>query len=138
MNRRDLQALSRERLRDAKLLLTKGQHIGAYYLAGYAIECALKACIARKTRRFDFPDRKPVTDSHTHDLKRLIELAGLKPQFDAASSADEVLQLNWSVIAKWNVEDRYSLDISSDEARDLYRAISAKKSGMMEWIRRHW
>lgn len=138
MNRRDLQALSRERLRDAKVLLTKGQHVGAYYLAGYAVECALKACIARKTRRFDFPDRKQVVDSHTHDLKKLIEVAELKPQFDAASAADEMLQLNWSVIKEWKVEDRYRLDLLPDEAKDLYRAISAKKSGMMAWIRRHW
>lgn len=138
MNRRDLQALSRERLRDAKVLRTKGQHVGAYYLVGYAVECALKACIARRTRRFDFPDRKPVADSHTHDLKKLIELAELKPQLDAASSADEMLQLNWLVVAKWKVEDRYRLDLSPDEARDLYRAISANKSGMMTWIRRHW
>lgn len=138
MNRRDLQALSRERLRDAKVLLTRGQHIGAYYLAGYAVECALKACIARKTRRFDFPDRKPVADSHTHDLERLVDLADLKPQFDAASSADKEFRLNWSVIAAWRVEDRYNLDISADDAQDLYRAICAKKSGMMGWIRRYW
>ena len=44
---------------------------GAYYLAGYAIECALKACIAKATRRYDFPDRKKVDASHTHDLREL-------------------------------------------------------------------
>jgi len=37
MNRRDLQSLSRERLRDARVLLTNGQHVGAYYMAGYQI-----------------------------------------------------------------------------------------------------
>lgn len=138
MNRRDLQALSRERLRDAKVLLNHGQYVGAYYLAGYAVECALKACIARKTCRFDFPDRKIVADSHTHDLPKLVELAGLKPQLQATSAADEVFKFNWTLITDWKVEDRYCLDILPDEARELYRAISARNSGMMAWIRRHW
>lgn len=138
MNRRELQSLSRERLRDARVLLTSGQHVGAYYMAGYAVECALKACIARKTCRFDFPDRKIVADSHTHDLEKLIELANLKPQFGAASSADKAFNRNWSLIKEWKVEDRYNLDILPDEAQQLYRAISDRKSGMMTWIRRHW
>ena len=138
MNRRDLQALSRERLQDAKVLLASGQHVGAYYLAGYAIECALKACIARKTCRFDFPDRRTVADSHTHDLQKLVELAGLKPQLDATSSVDKAFKSNWSLITRWKVEDRYKLGILPDDAEQLYRAISARKSGMMAWIRRHW
>lgn len=125
-------------MRDARLLLTKGQHVGAYYLAGYAVECALKACIARKTRRFDFPDKKAVIESHTHDFVKLVDLADLKPQLDATSSADKAFKLNWSVIRDWTAEDRYNLDISLDDARDLYKAISAKRSGMMSWIRRHW
>lgn len=130
--------LSRERLRDARLLLNKGQHLGAYYLAGYAVECALKACIARKTPRFDFPDRKTVTDSHTHDFVKLVGIAGLKGQLDATSSTDEAFERNWSTIQDWTVEDRYNLDISPDEAKDLYRAIAAKSSGILVWIRRHW
>jgi HEPN domain-containing protein len=33
------------------VLLEAGLYAGAYYLAGYAVECALKACIAKKTAR---------------------------------------------------------------------------------------
>jgi hypothetical protein len=138
MNRRDLQALSRERLRDARLLLTNGQHVGAYYLAGYAVECALKACIARKTRRFDFPDKKAVVESHTHNLVKLIDLADLKPHLDAISSVDDVFKLNWSVVKNWTAEDRYNLNISADDANSLFGAISAKGSGIMAWIRSYW
>ena len=50
MDRRELQSLSRVRAKEAKALLDAGLHEGAFYLAGYAVECALKACIA-KTRR---------------------------------------------------------------------------------------
>ena len=130
--------LSRERLRDARLLLTKGRYVGAYYLAGYAVECALKACIARQTREHDFPDKKTAIESHTHDLEKLIGVARLKPQLDAASAADKAFEVNWSLVEDWAVEDRYNLNISVVDAKNLYRAISAKKSGVMAWIRRHW
>jgi len=39
-------------------LLRLGLFDGAYYLAGYAVECALKACIAKGTQRFEFPDKR--------------------------------------------------------------------------------
>jgi len=57
VNRRDLQALSRIRLTEAKALLRLGHYDGAYYLAGYAAECALKACIAKLTCGTNFRTR---------------------------------------------------------------------------------
>ena len=57
MNRLDLQQLSDLRIGEAKALLAQGFPEGAYYLAGYSVECALKACIARRTREHDFPDK---------------------------------------------------------------------------------
>ena len=41
----------------ADALLKAGRYACAYYISGYAIECALKACIARKTNQDDFPPR---------------------------------------------------------------------------------
>ena len=78
MNREELQAIARIRLREAKTLLVAGFPDGAYYLAGYALECGLKACIAKATRRYDFPDRKRVNDSHTHKLRELVRLSELE------------------------------------------------------------
>lgn len=69
VNRKDLQSLARTRLAEAKILLDAGRSDGAYYLAGYAVECALKACIARGTQRHEFPDKKTVDASHTHNLR---------------------------------------------------------------------
>jgi hypothetical protein len=42
VNRVDFQDLARIRLREAKALFDAGEFHGAYYLAGYSIECALK------------------------------------------------------------------------------------------------
>lgn len=58
VDRRDLHVLSRIRLKEAKALLDAGLYDGAYYLAGYAVECGLKACIAKKTKRHEFPPDK--------------------------------------------------------------------------------
>ncbi len=43
MDRKDLQDLSKVRLKEATALLKAGLFGGAYYLAGYAVECALKS-----------------------------------------------------------------------------------------------
>ena len=75
MNRYEFQELSRIRLREARSLFSAGHFDGAYYLAGYSIECALKACIARRTKRHDFPDKKAVDKSYTHNLEQLVAAA---------------------------------------------------------------
>jgi HEPN domain-containing protein len=57
VNRTQLQQLAEERVRDAKALPNAGQWSGAYYLAGYAVECGLKACIAKLTNLNDSPTK---------------------------------------------------------------------------------
>lgn len=64
MNRAEFQQLSRLRLREARALMSGGHYQGAYYLSGYAVECALKACICKQFGRYEFPDRKLVNDSY--------------------------------------------------------------------------
>ena len=68
MDRKHLQALSGIRIREARALAKLGMNDGAYYLAGYCVECALKACIAKATLRHEFPDKKRVDLSYTHNL----------------------------------------------------------------------
>jgi HEPN domain-containing protein len=55
VNRKDLQRLARTRLSEARVLLSAKKYDGAYYLAGYAIEFALKSCVAKQVKKFDFP-----------------------------------------------------------------------------------
>src|ERR1019366_8510670 len=51
MNRSDLHQLTEARVRESQALLAAGEAAGAYYVAGYAVDCALKACIAKQTDR---------------------------------------------------------------------------------------
>jgi hypothetical protein len=76
INRKGLQDLAKLRLREAKALLRSNHPDGAYYLAGYAVECALKACIAKKTMRYDFPEKETVQTSYSHELIKLLVPAG--------------------------------------------------------------
>jgi hypothetical protein len=65
--RRDFKALADLRAEEAGILLAERKTQGAYYLAGYAVECALKACIAKKTKRFEFPPKKAyVEKAYSH------------------------------------------------------------------------
>ncbi len=84
VNRSEFQVLARSRLQDAAVLHQAGRFDGAYYLFGLAVECGLKACISRKTRRYDFPDRDLALKSHQHELSRLVEAAGLGTVLDGA------------------------------------------------------
>ena len=68
MNRRSFQKLAEARLLDGKALLKAKRYDAAYYLTGYVIECALKACVAKKTKRYEFP-RKDAGSLYTHGLE---------------------------------------------------------------------
>jgi hypothetical protein len=85
VNKKILQALAEARVADGRTLLHARRFDAAYYLAGYAIECALKACIAKKTKRHDFPDKDFAIKTHTHKLEKLAELAGLMKQLHATA-----------------------------------------------------
>jgi len=138
MNRVDLQLLSRLRRREARVLLNTNLPAGAYYLAGYSVECALKACIARATKRHDFPDKNLALESYTHDLTRLLRAAGLEREFDVDIAASPALDRNWAIVKDWKETSRYDATIDLTKARQLYEAASARRSGVLAWLRQHW
>ncbi len=79
MNRADFQKLTELRLAEAKVLLDSKRYEGAYYLMGYAVECALKACIDKQTREYDFP-AKDSMDLYVHDLNNLLRYSGFEKE----------------------------------------------------------
>lgn len=64
-------------MHEAKILLDRRCWDKTHYLGGYAVECAIKACIAKLTERHEFPDREKTQGSYTHDLVRLLKTAEL-------------------------------------------------------------
>src|SRR5204863_304605 len=55
VNRTEFQQLAEVRIKEAEALLAAGLWDGAYYLAGYAVECGLNACIANLFKAETFP-----------------------------------------------------------------------------------
>ena len=137
MNRNDLRAIADVRLIEAKALLNKRLYDGAYYLAGYAVECGLKSCIAKKTRRYDFPDRRIVNDSYTHDLNQLIKVSGLQGELELEMQRDRDFEVNWAIVKDWNEASRYEQH-DAQAAKSLYKAVGDDRHGVLRWLRRHW
>jgi len=95
MNREDFQKLTQERLKDAEALLRQQRYSAAYYLCGYAVECALKACIAKQTKEFDFPpDPATIREIYVHDLEKLTKSAGLGADLDKFIPKDREFEKN--------------------------------------------
>lgn len=137
MARRDFQRLARARIKDADELLRARRYAAAYYLAGYAVECALKACIAKQTRRYEFPDRRRVNESWQHDLNKLVGAASLSDELEDILALNERFKVNWETVAGWSEQSRYEQRSRSD-ATDLYRAIIDEDDGVLAWLIRYW
>jgi HEPN domain-containing protein len=138
MNRKELQELSRIRLREAAALIKAKRYPGAYYLLGYAVECALKAYIAKQTKRYNFPDKNLAIKAYVHNLDQLINLVGLKSKLDEDIKKNNVLGVNWAIVRDWNESSRYVSGITSKDARDFYSACTSRKNGILTWIRTKW
>ena len=137
MNRTDLQQLAEVRVREAECLLQASLCDGAYYLAGYAVECALKACIAKQTREHDFPDRTLVNKSYTHDLEALVGVAGLQGELNQRKATDPAFAENWALVAGWSEEARYQRH-DGLTARQFCSAVADPRGGVLEWLKAYW
>jgi hypothetical protein len=135
LTRNDLRRLAWVRLKEARILLRSECWDGAYYLCGYAVECALKACIAKRTLRHEFPDKEIVTQSYSHNLTTLMATAGLDLGRKLASAPP--FAVNWAAVKDWTEKSRYQAN-SRKKAQDLYRVVAARKHGLMRWVRQHW
>jgi hypothetical protein len=137
LTKADLEALATARLEDAVFLLQAGRCSSAYYLAGYAVGLALKACIAGSFQPNIIPDKAFVVAVHTHSLDQLLGTAGLSAQFKTDSRADPQLAAAWGIATKWTETSRYALwdSISADS---LISAIGDSEHGVFQWVKSHW
>jgi hypothetical protein len=107
-------------------------------MTGLAVECALKAYLARAVQQHDFPDKNFVNRAYTHRLKELIQLdPALWGELQMEISTDEKLRSNWDIVLLWNDDNRYEV-VQEPHARSLYAATIEPGCGVMEWIRRRW
>jgi len=106
LSRAELQQLAADRILDAQALLTAQRWSGAYHLVGYAVECGLKSCILAHLDRTGilFKDRnylKSLADCWTHELDKLVGIAGLTAELGIACGANRGLAGYWGVAKDW-------------------------------------
>lgn len=137
LTKSDLQRLAEMRLEDAIYLLQANKPSSAYYLAGYAVELGLKACISKLFQRDVIPSKSFVNAIYTHSLESLMSTSGLLPQLKTDMKADPVFGSYWGVVTKWSESSRYEFWDPVSTAT-LIRAISDKDHGVFPWVKKHW
>lgn len=131
-SRSDFEKLAELRMKEAKLLLDQKDFDGAYYLAGYAVEAALKVRIISQLMKSDrFPEKKVAENFYKHDLALLLKLAGLQDEMDK----DVAVSPLWDMVTEWSEQSRYQLGKSDRDAINLYDAI---EKGILPWVKARW
>jgi HEPN domain-containing protein len=140
VNRLEWQQLAERWLVDAKNRLDNHRWSAAYYLAGYAVECGLKACVLARVAvspEVIFDERRFSERCWTHDLWELVKLAGLEAMRVAEMAANAALLQHWLFVKDWRETSRYETT-PHQKAKKMHKAIADKPNGVMPWVRSHW
>jgi hypothetical protein len=137
MERGFLQAVASAKMNDAELLFQNDRFSNAYYLFGYAAEIAIKSRISRLFRQDTIPDKKLVNDIYSHDLNKLIGLAGLTAELAASRAASPIFDGHWSTVSDWGEASRYDM-IDVFEATAMRNAMVDADQGVFGWLRERW
>ena len=139
VNQADLRTLTEERIQDAQALIDAKRWAFAYYVAGYAVECALKSCVlARMVHTgWVFQDKIKADDCKVHDFMKLIGLAGLEADFRTQMQANRGFQVYWAIVKDWEPTARY-VPKGQAEAQDFFEAVTHDPNGVLLWIKRFW
>jgi hypothetical protein len=137
MTRLDLQRLSQVKYDDAVLLCEHARYGNAYYLAGYAVELGLKACVAKQIREHQIPDKALINGVYTHDFAKLVGLSGLGSVLKDQQNNDQLFQSYLGISAESQPDARYAMT-GSMSAELLLTAVGDPKHRVLQWIRAHW
>ena len=118
-----------QRLNTAEFLLKHGFDLDAVYLAGYTVECALKALVLRWTPRGGFHPmwvRLTQVGAKGHDFEYLKDL--LKEQRSGRNKTDREtlgsLAIHLKRVATWSTDLRYQVgSLKPKEARQFVQAV---------------
>jgi len=118
-----LKILVNKRLLDSKVLLTNKRYFACIYIAGYALELALKYRISR-IMKFDngFPENRPEFDAYYSDTHKVLLRTTIRELRDIRHHKLHLLlrysgeQVNiennftaeWNFVKNWDPEMRYT------------------------------
>ena len=119
------------------MLLQHQRWSNAYYLAGYSIELALKACIAKQISADTIPDKSILNGVLSHEFKQLIGLAGLRIELKGEQDRNSEFGANWAIALEWRPDSRYQSNPAMS-AQTLLKAIADERNGVFRWIKLFW
>lgn len=148
--RTDFQDVAQLRITEAQTLLDHHLPDGAFYLAGYAVECALKAAICKTLGIDDFfePNTAKTHSAKvqddvlqkfkTHDYGTLLALSGLYYTLEAATVADISLGDAWTVIRRLTRTEQYRYEtVLRKEPGDVKSFVDSIHI-FLQWIKTYW
>lgn len=139
-SRDQLRTISKTRFKEVKILYQNNLFDGAKYLAGYAVETALKARVC-KILDSDYPETGEISKSFlTHKFDTLVKLGGLQKTLDNELSSNVNFKTNWSLATSWSEILRYNPIGTSTktDVADIINALEDKKNGILTWLIKRW
>jgi hypothetical protein len=101
----------------------------AYFHVGIAAESSLKAYIMWKERLNSWPDRSLRPELYTHDLRKLVQIAGIQLK------TTDPLGPSWKVVLDWDRNQAYDpKPMPRRVARSMIEAAFGPQ-GVVTWIR---
>lgn len=137
LTKNQLEKLAQIRFEDSVFLFQANRCSSAYYLAGYAVELALKACIAKLIQPNTIPDKAFIIATYTHNFDSLLGTAGLRPQYDTDVKNDPQFAAYWAIASKWTEESRYEF-WDPIGAATMIQAVGDSKNGVFRWVKAQW
>lgn len=136
----DIKNLVERRLEEATVLFNAGFYEGAYYLAGYSVELALKVGACKAVDITNFFTRPESKSFRIHDLNTLLVFSGYWTMLQTDFLADTALEQNWRLVCKWSEQVRYKKigDLSQQNVEELFEAILHPQNGILTWIKKYW
>lgn len=103
----------------------------AFQACGFAVECLLKATIFKVERMNAWPSRQTRRDVYTHDLRKLLKIAGI--QLDEADPRAP----SWLVVLQWDRNQGYApRPMPAKVADDMLEATFGPE-GVATWLRQN-
>lgn len=137
--RSEWRELAKEHLSDLKALRAAERWSAIYHIAGVAVECGLKAIIARTFKLHCWPEKNLEQKIYQHTAKRLEEQLPnfAKTDLQNEQRRDPEFWIHWQLMLSWDVDTRYK-SYSQAEADGIYVAVTQPRHGVARWLRRHW
>ena len=124
---RDFQKVAAQRLATAQILLKEKLTLDAQYLAGYTVECSLKALILHVTPAIDQPDKLRRLTSGAAMHRWEVLLGELHPHgiFLPVELAGRIRRFKWSTALRYETKRR-------DTGETIACLATAEK--VLEWV----